>query len=169
MQHSELHLGLLPALWWNVLNRRPLRAIAPPGACRLLSVTDRIWTQDWDWPLLCGYLYIYNFVTPTQFSSGSFMWAASACLHRNLNMAFSTSAITKIRVKARFKPKLRVRHFWPYVLIRDLLAVWRVNLWGPFFLSGLVAGIIDICAPLSTRKRIPVVWSCTNNKRLILL
>ena len=85
------------------------------------------------------------------------------------NVAFFTFAITKIWLKTRFKPKLSVKHFWPYVWMRDLLTAWRVNLWRPLFLSFFVAGIIDICAPLSTRKRMLVVWSSMNNRRLILL
>ena len=68
------------------------------------------------------------------------------------NMVFSTSANTKIWVKTRFKPKLRVRHLWSYVWMGNLLTAWRVNLWKPLFLSSFVAGIMDICAPLSTRK-----------------
>ena len=61
-------LGIF-TVWRNELNRRPLRAFAPLFVCRPLSVTNRIWTRDWDWPLLCGCLCIHDFTTSTRFRS----------------------------------------------------------------------------------------------------
>ena len=91
------------------------------------------------------------------------------CKKSATNMSLSMSAFTNILVKTHPKPKFKVRHLWLNVWISDLIRAWRVNLWGLFCLSALVAGIIDICAPLSIKKRIPVALSNANNRRLILL
>ena len=69
MNHS-ISIFIFRALcfpWWEILYK------GLPVGCCISSLTlsmpwpNLFWLRDWDWPLLCGYLCIYNFITPKHF------------------------------------------------------------------------------------------------------
>ena len=75
------------------------------------------------------------------------------------SIAVFTSATIKMWVNDLRKPKLRSMHLFPYVCINEPFTARSVNLQGGDVLSVDVAGTRDTCAPLSTKKDMPVFLS----------
>lgn len=78
------------------------------------------------------------------------------------NMANLTSAAMNTHLNVLLKPKFSVSERCPYVRITVLLTAWSGDVLG-FFLSACDAGITLTSAPVSTKKRAPLLRSVTKN------
>ena len=95
--------------------------------CELLSPTSErrpvvtfhdwlnlFWQQDWDWPLLCGYLCIYNFITLThfQFNPCELLIPTHRCLPVYTGTSgnlFVNTVGTSSSVKGQYETEERIR------------------------------------------------------------
>ena len=57
-------------------------------AAALRDWLNFFWLQDWDWPLLCRYLFIYNFIA---------LWNSSSILVSSLHLHIAAFLFTRVR------------------------------------------------------------------------